>query len=296
MSFYRTNAKSIPIIQSLRAKLILSRYAVIIGAGERGYRPPVIVQIVMRRGLVISRRGKRRPWARSGSWPVVFAVAIKRVVLPERVLLRAGVACADVTPDLAAAHGTRGAGAIGVRDGAGGTIGVGIVAGGAVVIVIVHVDSLVSVIAVWRCRERSLVGVDVVRGDLPAVVAGQAVVELPVLDGPDAQERGSAREEAVRVSITVYELAGSRLVYIQDEHAHSDAGLADCAGGSALVRRVVGRLGRKGCEPNQGKDAVKRGHDIGLGEFACPWEARSHGEVDPYGDREEALQTASVSP
>jgi hypothetical protein len=66
-----------------------------------------------------------------------------------------------------------------------------------IVVVVVHVDGRVRLLVVRRKGEGGLVWVDVLCGELRAVVARQPVVPLVVFQRPDAEESGYAEEEAI---------------------------------------------------------------------------------------------------
>ena len=84
-------------------------------------------------------------------------------------------------------------------------------------------------------------------------------------------------------------------INIQDKNAHGYTCFANSAGTPAFVGRVVGCLCCKGREPDEGEEAIKRGHDIWLGKLSCPRESRRHGEIDPCRNGEEALRRDLVS-
>lgn len=75
----------------------------------------------------------------------------------------------------------------------------------------------------------------------------------------------------------------------QDEEPHGHDSLAPSAGAAAQVGRVIRCLGRKGGQPEDGEDGVYHRHGMRLREPAGSGEARSHAEIDPCWDGEEAL-------
>ncbi len=79
-------------------------------------------------------------------------------------------------------------------------------------------------------------------------------------------------------------------VYVQDKEAQCHDSLANAAGRTARVSRVVGSLGCEGREPYDDEDGIDRNHGLRQGKSTCPGESRGHDEVDPCGDREEALE------
>lgn len=85
-------------------------------------------------------------------------------------------------------------------------------------------------------------------------------------------------------------------VYIRNEDADSNNGLANATAATASARAVVRGLSREGRDPDDDEEAIDGKHNIRVGESASAAESRSHDKVNPSWDGNEALEATKRQP
>lgn len=243
-------------------------YPVVVARGELG-----------RTGLLLIRvRGR----ATVAGDTVLLGGAIARIALVDTA--RPAVSTADVAPHVAsnvaanvasvvisvvvivgvgAATSVRAA----VRSAAISTARVIVIAAG---FTLIHVDGRISLFVMGSHGEGRLVRIDVVGvGKLAVIVAGEVAIELPVMVGVEADDNGEDPENS-------------------DKNAKSDNGLANAAGATASVTAIVGSLGGKGGQPDDGEEDINAQHGPRIGKVAGTLPSRGHEDINPGWDGEEA--------
>lgn len=87
-----------------------------------------------------------------------------------------------------------------------------------------------------------------------------------------------------------WKILGDKAKYdLRVKDAQADDGLAGPAGGTTAVGCVVGSLRGKRRQPDDSVDKIKNKHGLGVGYSPGARVSRSHDQVYPYWDGQEAL-------
>lgn len=273
-------------------------YPVVVARGELG-----------RTGLLIRVRGR----ATIAGDAVLLGATVARIALVDAA--RPAVSTADVAPHVASNVAANvasvvisvviivGVGAATsvratVRGTAISTARVIVIAAG---FTLIHVDGRISLFVMGSHGEGRLVGIDVVGvGKLAVIVAGEVAIELPVMVGVEADDDGEDPENTIVVGFGLAPTfprgqkkkghVRKRGNNIRDKNAKSDNGLANAAGATASVAAIVGSLGGKGGQPDDGEEDIDAQHGPRIGEVAGTLPSRGHEDINPRRDGEEALK------